>query len=238
MKKYAFTLAEVLITLAVIGVIAAITIPSIIANHQKRELETRFVKVYRTLNQAVNLAVAQNGGIETWDWKDGGGYSYKEMDDFVKKYFVPYLNVAKFCPSDKSVNGCFADKLHKTLDGVPRTDKYTVRRYPQVLLADGTSMDFTMFSNCFENNSRCLALHVDINGHKNPAVIGRDFFGFEFYPQTGEFVPMGLVSYGAAYDEQTKTLKKFTKEQIEKNCALDSWYCAAKVVQEGFKINY
>jgi len=83
----------VLITLAIIGIIAAITIPSIVANHQKRTLETQFAKSYRTLSQAVNLAVAEHGGIETWDWKET--WTAEERDAFVKKYLLPYLNQEK-----------------------------------------------------------------------------------------------------------------------------------------------
>ena len=99
-----FTLAEVLITLAVIGIIAAITIPSLLANHQKRTLETQFAKAYRTLSTAVQLAVAEHGEISTWDWKNAeGAMSLEEQDAFVKKYFLPHLNVMKFCPADKSV---------------------------------------------------------------------------------------------------------------------------------------
>jgi len=67
-------LAEVLITLAIIGVIAAITIPSIVANHQKKTLETQFAKAYRTLTNAVNLAVVDHGDFNL-AWYNMGGSS-------------------------------------------------------------------------------------------------------------------------------------------------------------------
>lgn len=54
MKK-AFTLAEVLITLGVIGVVAAITIPTLIENHQKRTVETRLKKFYSNMSQAIQM---------------------------------------------------------------------------------------------------------------------------------------------------------------------------------------
>ena len=56
MKK-AFTLAEVLITLVIIGIIAAITIPIVHQNQEKRALYSQFMKTYSTLNQAMTMAI-------------------------------------------------------------------------------------------------------------------------------------------------------------------------------------
>lgn len=67
MKRFnAFTLAEVLITLGIIGVVAAITIPSLVANHKKSEVTTKLKKIYSVVNQAINLAVSENGDINEW----------------------------------------------------------------------------------------------------------------------------------------------------------------------------
>ena len=60
MRK-AFTLAEVLITLAIIGVVAAITIPSVIVNTQQNEFKTGLKKAVSVLNQAIMMAQAQDG---------------------------------------------------------------------------------------------------------------------------------------------------------------------------------
>lgn len=67
MKECGFTLAEVLITLAIVGIVAGMTIPSILAGNHKTELEARFAESYSIIMHAVNMAVAQNGPIETWD---------------------------------------------------------------------------------------------------------------------------------------------------------------------------
>ena len=66
-NKSAFTLAEVLITLVVIGVIAAITISLMIVNYQKYVYYTKFMKAYTTLNSAVQKSIADNGPINTWN---------------------------------------------------------------------------------------------------------------------------------------------------------------------------
>lgn len=56
----AFTLAEVLITLGIIGIVAALTIPGLVANHRKKVVTTRMQKFYSVMNQAVMLSIAEN----------------------------------------------------------------------------------------------------------------------------------------------------------------------------------
>lgn len=68
MKKYlhAFTLAEVLITLGIIGVVAAFTLPALIQKNNNKVVETRLMKFYSTINQAVRLAEVDYGDKKYW----------------------------------------------------------------------------------------------------------------------------------------------------------------------------
>jgi len=238
MIKKAFTLAEVLITLAIIGVVAAITIPGIVANHQKTALETQFAKSYRTFQTAVNLAIAEHGGIETWDWQEK--YTDAQENEFVQKYFLPYLNVAKFCPAGQNAYECFPDTYYKYINGNLSIFNYAaVADLPKALLADGSSVRFFFQSNCMANKDRCMSITVDTNGFKKPNVFGRDFFWFNFYPQTGEFLPEG-VNRNATYDEESGSYTKFTPEEVLSTCHENGngSNCAARIVSEGFKMNY
>ena len=69
MKKFGFTLAETLITLGIIGVVAALTIPSLIAKHHEKTRIVKLKKIYSQLQNAFNLAVYENGPLETWGMK-------------------------------------------------------------------------------------------------------------------------------------------------------------------------
>ena len=64
--KNGFTLAEVLITLGIIGVVAALTIPTLIGNYQKKEVAVRLQKMYNTIQNAISLAEEENGPSEYW----------------------------------------------------------------------------------------------------------------------------------------------------------------------------
>ena len=88
MDKRAFTLAEVLITLGVIGVISAMTLPTIIKHYQKQVTVTRLKKAYSELYQAVNMSVSENTGVENWDYTLTG-------DEFFDKYLKPYIKSGK-----------------------------------------------------------------------------------------------------------------------------------------------
>ena len=58
----AFTLAEVLVTLGIIGIVAALTMPSLINNSQNRELQSALNKNYSVISQALDLMKADIGG--------------------------------------------------------------------------------------------------------------------------------------------------------------------------------
>ncbi len=92
MKKIGFTLAEVLITLGVIGIVAAMTIPTLIQSYKKKVVETRLVNFYSTINQALRLSEVDNGNSSTWGTFLGN--TFDEKKEWFEKYLCPYL---KYC---------------------------------------------------------------------------------------------------------------------------------------------
>ncbi len=64
--KNGFTLAEVLITLGIIGIVAALTMPSLIQNSKRQETSARLKKFYSTMSQALIMAELDNGPIKDW----------------------------------------------------------------------------------------------------------------------------------------------------------------------------
>lgn len=140
MKK-AFTLAEVLITLGIIGVVAALTLPSLVQNYQKRSLEVATQKFYSVMSQAIKQYMADEGV----DDLRGSSWSINSNDldeELVKtnndKFFQKYLK-AQICEE-----GCFADR-YKTQTGeisseVGKIDEYK-RLIGRYVLPDGMVVD-------------------------------------------------------------------------------------------------
>ena len=100
-----FTLAEVLITLGIIGVVASLTMPTLLANQRKKVAETRLAKFYSTMNQAIILSETDNGPKEYWIKMGETGFEEDENGNldtskplalpWFNKYLEPYLNYIK-----------------------------------------------------------------------------------------------------------------------------------------------
>lgn len=95
-RKAAFTLAEVLITLGIIGIVAALTMPVLITKYQKKVAATRVKKVYSELSQAVKLSEVDNGPIKYWDY-DLSGEPIKNSELVFEKYIEKYYKNISYC---------------------------------------------------------------------------------------------------------------------------------------------
>lgn len=186
-KTKAFTLAEVLITLGVIGVIAAITIPSLIQNANERATVTALKKTYSVLSNAFNLAVEANGTPDTWN-----GYTTR----IGLSKLAPFLILDKDCLDGSS--GCFpAGVAYKYSKPAGDNGIYDDLAYPKVRLQDGTLIiEYARWAGCVGNcgstqalQNVCAYIDVDINGYKPPNQFGTDLF--RFYITKYGIVPQG-----------------------------------------------
>lgn len=89
MKNKAFTLAEVLITLGIIGIVAALTMPVLIQKHQKQVATSRIKKFVSSFSQAILLA--ENDFGPHADWKKGANHTSEASLDFLNTYIKPYI---------------------------------------------------------------------------------------------------------------------------------------------------
>ena len=89
--KKGFTLAEVLITLAIIGVVAAIAIPSVISNSQQQEFKTGLRKAVSVLNSAITMNMAIDGETP-YDNANLPGYLMKHMSIMKTTSIMPYTS--------------------------------------------------------------------------------------------------------------------------------------------------
>ena len=88
-KIYGFTLAEVLITLGIIGIVAAMTLPAITQSVKKKEAESRIKKFISTINQTLIFAENEHGLRE--DWTIGEMDTYESAENFLNTYISPYV---------------------------------------------------------------------------------------------------------------------------------------------------
>lgn len=193
----AFTLAEVLITLGIIGIVAALTMPSLVANYQERVIVSQLKKVYSTLSQAIKMAESENGEISEWPVKDGDMNSTNTIYNY---YIKPYLNITKEC---KNSAECFS------LSNIQMAQYYTFQLNDGSMVAldlnnkneDPDSL-FTSYGIKNVTLRNFISYTVDVNGNKKPNKSGEDIFRF-FVTQKG-LMPLGI-------DQDTKTAKNRCK---------------------------
>lgn len=173
MKIKAFTLAEVLVTLTIIGVVSSMTVPTLMFNYKEKQAVTGVKKIYSILAEAVKLAELENGEANTWDVGQRDTY---EGSKKVAEYIMPYLKIEKDC-GNKS--GCFYSGTYKNLKGKAYPWQFdTYNLYHKVKLTNGMSLAFWSPGNeyCAQNNKQCGSVIFDINGAAAPNHVGVDVF--------------------------------------------------------------
>jgi len=163
MKK-GFTLAEVLVTLGIIGVVAALTIPTLVQNHKKHVYVNQLKKTYSAVSQGLAKALVDNNAstlVETRLFNNGSAIPF----------FQQYFKTALIC-NKGNLSACIDEHGYMSIDG---NENHPILRggYTDcAVLSDGAIVcilaDFI--------NSNIENLFIDINGKKKPNVAGRDYF--------------------------------------------------------------
>lgn len=207
--RYAFTLAEVLITLGIIGVVATITLPTLIQNHQKQTYITALKKAYSNLqNTFAQMAVDE--GVTDWNYincgyidtnKDPVSNTNRCINSIAKQ-----LNIinTKYVTEDCNSDWC---------------KSFSDEKYASMFITDDNIVYFL-------GDFPVSNVYIDINGIKGPNQWGRDKFRFSVKISKNKIEPWGLLNY------QTYC----TPEKLKQN-ETNGQYCTAKVLIEG-KMDY
>jgi prepilin-type N-terminal cleavage/methylation domain-containing protein len=250
-----FSLAEVLLTLTVIGLVASLTIPSLIITIQKISYVQGFKGAYSILNQVTKRYMADNGCIGDLNCK--GIFNGDRDQAALSAALKPYLNISRDCgytiyngdypssscwPTDtKRLNGNIA-----TITGIVPGNYDTYSGYKAVLsngmiilLYEGTLLG------CVYNYSTsgilaesCGDMYVDINGTKPPNTFGRDTFKF-IITRSGFVVPAGVSAFSNSsnlrwtdHDNPTATCDPQTYPDS------GGTTCGGRIFEEGWEMNY
>lgn len=182
-NKKAFTLAEVLITLGIIGVVAAVTIPTLMQNSQDNQFKAKMKKEYSVLSEVYQLLKTENGG----NFADALQSCSGEGDNAcIKNVFKSKFVSVKDCDINNVTSKCFPAQADiKYLNGTSAASWYINDDQQAALITnDGATLAFwldspTCQSNYSSNhNDRCGWVAVDVNGLKSPNTWGKDIYLF------------------------------------------------------------
>jgi len=208
----AFTLAEVLIVLGIVGVVAEMTIPTLVANTQRSVEITGVKKAYSEFTQAYTMATQEDGSPDTWALGSYPGDAQGALN--IMNIFAKQLKIAKNCGNDA---GCLPDVTYKSLSGTDALNYNNYRVFAKAQLVDGTSIFVFTDGSCHPAEgaiaNACGTVGIDINGFKGPNQIGIDVF--EFYITPTNLVPYGIPTDGtiwSSFKDNCKDISSATGE--------------------------
>lgn len=214
--KRGFTLAEVLITLGIIGIAAAMTLPSLIKNHQKKVLHTQFLKAYSDLNNAALLFSAKEG-LSVTEYSKTVNQNTYNSSPVLKKYLSYFKgskngNIYMSGDLDESTS---TNKNYETVFG------FTPKNLAGKFIKSANPCDesfaseeiggrlYVMDNNlslAYENLEYGPKICIDINGRKGPNTYGYDWFVFVFNGDKAlkPYIGNSQVGYGPDLAEPSK----------------------------------
>ncbi len=219
MKK-GFTLAEVLITLGVIGVVAAITMPMMMAAHREKQFVAQLKKIYSNMSQSYARALVEYGEPDVWELVAADS---PEGANAISSVLSPYFSIQRDCKTD---GGCWVnDRIIYLDNSASDVSIGTDSKFSSLQIADGTLIAYRVLDpNCKSvkgtnkaYSNVCGEVYVDLNGVKNPNQFGYDVY--KFYITRYGFLPAGF---------QDDTATAFENTCADKNIGTG---CAAWVVQ-------
>lgn len=192
-----FTLAEVLITLGIIGIISAMTIPALISEYRQKALDNNFKLAYSYINNAHRGAQVSLGYFPRCYYGMQGG---KAIFDGCKEYselFLSQFKIIKTCENNALSNGCVPkyksweevkkenepdlsdEDIEVEMSGCGNLGKVLFSRYPAYYLANGMIIMPGAGAERLASN-----LIIDINGVQGPNKWGYDLFYVYLYYDT------------------------------------------------------
>ena len=181
MKK-GFTLAEVLITLGIIGVVAALTLPTLIQTNKNKEIETKLKKIYSIMNQAILMAETTNGPKEYWTWNSA--------KNCLEKYILPYMTsnykIETYTPEADNSNRTVENVIIYFSDGTVLAAKSPKNGHAGTTIPF-YSVDFFFYPNGKNFDKKTYFLENE-DGTISRKDSGITFFAFRFSPTKGNFI--------------------------------------------------
>ncbi len=245
-KISAFTLAEVLITLGIIGVVAAMTLPSVILNYQKNVTVTQLKKAYTTISQALVMAQSDYGDMAGWDYVDGltASETNVSLNNFANKYLIPNIKKVESCPSGTSGRTKCAYEIYNRDGSVRMYQNQGSSNDYRFIMNDGVVVKLAYNNDGGGNDTgevhygSVLFIHIDINGKKGPNMVGRDFFYLILDPNATKVSMLGLNDGDQKAGSQTREnlLNNSMRGCNSNNASQGRAYCGALIQYDGWQI--
>ena len=198
LTKYAFTLAETLIVMGIIGVVAALTLPNLNSSTGDKEKVVKVKKIVQNISEAYSRAQAIYGPVD--EWCSGNCPNHTAITNKHGERITEFMKVSKNCKTTVGL-GCFTPGNTTYIDGTKSTPLDTYKPGYRFITSDGTAVMLSYNSALCDGNDgvscpgpycqKCGMVIVDIDGpNKGPYMVGKDLLYF-YYDKDYGFIPQG-----------------------------------------------
>lgn len=198
MKKIAFTLSEVLITLSIVGVVAILTVPNITKNIYTKTDIVNLQSSLKNLTDSVKSMMVNERVTHIQDSPIS-----TEDQDLLDGFYNKYLKVNRFCEeltdcfasNYKAINGDDINFAHQVTSSIEENFNKPVILPSGVSVLYGTARDQFVYTNDYflDTNGNYLNIFIlDVNGVKPPNMMGVDMFTFALSDR-GDIGYLGVV---------------------------------------------
>ena len=225
LKSAAFTLAEVLVTLGIIGVVSAMTVPTLMQNYQRQSYVTQLHKTYNEMSQALLRYQTDRNALNL---REAGMSSQAEVNNFISSYF----KVVNSCLDSSTVTPCFANQSeYKKISGATASgfDNDADGLGMSFVLANGTSIRPWL-----SNGRNFIVMVVDVNGQKGPNILGRDFF--DMCIDVNGNIDTCLSNGGTFPHTEAQRETEFNDVCIADSASIAG--CFGKILNDNWQMNY
>lgn len=224
-----FTLAEVLITLGIIGVVASITLPTVIKFYQIKSTEVQLKNTYSTLQQIIKLSEANDVSVAYIAGSPLG------LQNWFNDYFSKNLKIIKSCTNgidgcwhsygvvkDLSKNNSWDEQSNGMIGNIPLAFVDAQGRFYDMDISSYLTITRNFGVTIPSEQQYSIEIFFDVNGKKKPNIIGKDIY-IAIWDANRGLLPAG-------YDK--------TQDQVKDNCLNGNGYlCMQYVMQNGWKID-
>lgn len=243
MRKLGFTLAEVLITVAILGVIAALTLPALNSDLQKQQWVQGLKTNYYDLQQGFERMMADQ--------------DVSDMED--TEIWMKYVVDGKYRPIQKAEDEDEEDTENENNSNI-KTDfakyfkfndmvidlpsNYNPMQYDGselkrgIFMSQGDALIFNMANSALvvmtinKTEHGIASIVIDVNGYKGPNKVSKDIF-LTYLQDDGTLRAAGVNGYWKTAPTDQCTDENFKSSEVD-----TGWYCTGRIIDEGWKMNY
>lgn len=253
MKHFGFTLAEVLIVLGLIGGVAALTVPTFVANAQRQQYGARLSATITEVENAFQSMLAAEDAGDLSETTFVTELKKTKNSDNIAKTLIPYLNIETYADTANNLNSSYNGYFKSIKTG--SSAKFDSRIV--VKLKNGAIVFFHYYVGTVlneekvkaaggSNNQRISGVVIDVNGISPPNTWGRDTFRF-ILGNDGILYPYGsktaYILITKNVDDANVAKSTWDKsENVQYACSGNVKYngsgCTARLIENNFKMDY